>query len=94
MSAWDRKLWGVYHVDKGKVKFLVGSRWAKERNAFPSHPLEPTRALLFMTCRQAQAWCKEQNIYYRTQMGGVCDRWRMRAVRVRERLTVIKRQGG
>ena len=51
------------------------------------YPGEPTRALVWTTRRQAQAWCREEERYQRD-----CDvqrPCRFRVVRVRETLTVL-----
>lgn len=87
--SWERKLWGVLFIADGKAEFLIGTAWAKERNAFQCHPLEPSRTLLFMTRRTAREWCKKGNAYYRSQ-DGVCGTWRFRPVPVRETVRPIR----
>jgi len=86
-APWDRKLWGVWfsspkHDRKG---FLIGDAWARPT----VRAEEPTRTLLFTTRKAARDWCKAKLAYYADH--DVCKEWKLKAVQVRERVTVIKK---
>lgn len=83
-NCWTRPLWAIRFKSKSDA-FLIGTAWAKERNAFPCHPEEPSRALLFLKRRQALAWCAVRNAEYKSRSeGDICRVWRFTPVRVTE----------
>lgn len=87
-AAWDRRVWGV--MLKGAIKsdppMLLGLAWARELMHAP-YEGEPTRTLLFMTRKQARAWCDEKNRKWGAEPAGGMSRWRVKPVRVRERVS-------
>lgn len=87
-NIWNRRLWGVRFTGSDGRSFLIGNSWHRANNmANKGYPGEPTRALLFCTRAQARTFCREQR---KSAMltGGVCEKWRYAAVRVRETVKV------
>ena len=78
---WDRLLWGIVFMSRGaSLPILIGHSW--------DYTLPGGQGILtFKTRTAARAWCKtkmekwEGNLSLRT--------WRVRPVRVRERVEVV-----
>jgi hypothetical protein len=92
MALWDRRLWGVQLTSPWSEALLLCEQW-HEDSARPQtrrHEGEPTRALLFTTRTAAREWCAAENAAYRSHpKGDVVRSWRVRPVRVRERVTPV-----
>ena len=80
VSPWDRKFWGVVVMPRSKEGHILGplgeswdSRHADVVRGSIFAAQRPSRVLLFMTRREARAWCRERGP-------------RFRVVRVRERV--------
>jgi hypothetical protein len=87
-NVWDRQLWGVQLIGADGRSRLIGSAWS-ERTSDSCYPGEPSRALLFQTRDHARDWCAQKHRLYRTRPEwDSCRKWRLRPVRVRERVTV------
>ena len=85
MMAWNRILWGVEFVySRSGARFLCGTAWMKPppQSAYDG---EPTRALLFVTRKQAREWCKNKQAGYANRSDSLA-KWRFRPVRVREKV--------
>ena len=79
------KLWGVMRNGHGYPLFKC---WAPGASR-PRYDGEPSEPLLFVTRRQAQAWCREQRVFYGGYpLGHVCRAWRFTVIRVERILTV------
>ena len=80
---------GYHCLGKGgadKKPMLIGSGWHEHvRTESKPYPGEPTRALLFHTRKDARDWCRARNEEYKA-MADFVRHWRMRVVRVRERV--------
>ena len=83
---WDRKLWGVWFNAPRTEGFLISDTWDNYRPVVRAE--EPTRALLFTTRKAAREWCKARLAYYSDH--NICKDRKFRAVRVWERVTVIR----
>jgi len=88
--SWDRKLWGVQLVGVMRERpILIGQIW-HDLHHRGLHKDEPTRALLFVSRSAARAWCKAKMDSYKDRPEYELTRkWRFRAVRVREKVTVL-----
>jgi hypothetical protein len=94
-TRWNKRLWGVLFTGSMKYEepMLLGATWHK--GARPSfYAGEPTRALLFCTRHAARTWCAEKmkEWQYGRQSGDLVLLWRVRPVRVVERVCVINRE--
>ena len=88
-KPWDRSLWGVVFTTPREPPILIGETW-HEQACIQRYAGEPCRVLLFTTRKLAQAWCAEYNARFRSRPKGDTVRlWRVRPVRVRERVEVV-----
>jgi hypothetical protein len=89
-KPWERYLWGVEFTiwDKREPPRLIGALW-NNYPPRPSHDGEPSRALLFVTRRQARAWCAEKNKQYAGR-ADCCRHWRFQPVRVVETVRKVR----
>ena len=86
--AWNRLLWGVEFVDTRGNRLLCGTHWMNPppRSAYDG---EPTRAILFVTRKQAREWCRNKQAEY-TGRSDFLAKWRFRPVRVREKVGKVR----
>ena len=80
MTGWNRELWGVTLYTDGEELSLLGTAWHHVRAG--DYPGEVCRCLLFVTRKQALAWCV-------AEMAKRKSCWRFRPVRVRETVKPI-----
>lgn len=85
MTAWNRSLWGVELTGADGEKMLIGRVWDHRHDQSKYQPDEPTRALLFMTRKQAAEWCRAKRAVNKVKG------WRFTAVRVIE---TVRREPG
>lgn len=82
-KPWDRRLWGVLFTSATSEQLLIGRSWFDKE----LHGKEPTRPMLFQNRKLAREACA-------TLMAEWSDNeslksWRVRPVRVRERVEVV-----
>lgn len=90
---WDRKLWGVEFRSASSRPLLISEAWNIRAGAHSPerHFGEPIRALLFTTRAAARVWCDAENASYLSHHDdGIVRTWRVRPVRVRERVEVVR----
>jgi len=78
---WNRRLWGIEFRGADKEPMLIGLVWLDHKpNLYQG---EPTRALLFMTRKQARTYCANQRARYKARTDSL-RLWRFRPIRVQE----------
>ena len=89
--GWDRQLWGVMFRGGRDEIGPIGTLWNDRYHAPNPYHGEPPRALLFTTRGAARAWCAMKMMEYRHYPEGhACRKWKVRPVRVRERVSAIR----
>lgn len=83
--TWNRKLWGVVMTNRAcpREPLLIGKAWHIIKNG--DYPGEPTKCLLFVTRKDARAWCVEAEAKHRKHSPDC----RFRPMRVRETVRPI-----
>ena len=78
---WDRMLRGVVFTSRGEKPILIGRSW--------DTTLQPREGVLtFLTRTSARAWCEAT--MKKWQDNSSLRTWRVRAVRIRERVEVVR----
>lgn len=89
----SKTAWGVWFTSRDRG-MLIGELWHADRlsalRQMAALRCAPVRTLLFMTRREARAWCTAETARYRAYPHGHPFRsCRLRPVRVRETVTLI-----
>ena len=89
--SWNRKLWGILFLGGDRSDpILIGGMWEQAMKRI-RYDGEPTRALVFMTRKDARKWCAVKNDDYAHSNDSIVRKWRCKVVRVSE---VVKQIGG
>lgn len=62
-KSWSHQYWGVLLLSNGEEPVLIGGSWHPKITR--TYEGEPSRPVLFTTCKLARIWCKEQNEKYK-----------------------------